>query len=122
MQTPCANGKVSQQFWLRETSGAKVKISSVTEKEKSKGICTEGYPEKYHFLLLLRIHNHDAEVYPPIPSWFFFDRGTIADKNCVLPSRNINDRADFDWSKARQKKSQQLKPKAFLNQSRCNWS
>ena len=59
MQSPFANGKVSQQFWLRlyQTSGEKVKISSVTEKEKTKGICTEGYPEKYHFLLSLRIHN-----------------------------------------------------------------
>ena len=26
--------------------------TSVTQKEKSKGICGEGYPEKYHFLLL----------------------------------------------------------------------
>ena len=25
--------------------------------EKSKGICMEGYPEKCHFLLFLRIHN-----------------------------------------------------------------
>ena len=31
--------------------------TSVTQKEKSKGICIEGYPEKYHFLLFLRIHN-----------------------------------------------------------------
>ena len=30
---------------------------SVTQKEKSKGICIEGYPEKYNFLLLLRILN-----------------------------------------------------------------
>ena len=60
MQTTFANGKVlGQQFWLRlqKTSGEKVNISSVTEKKKSKGICTEGYPEKYHFLLFLRIHN-----------------------------------------------------------------
>ena len=59
MQTPFLNGKVSQQFWLRlwQISGEKVKISSVTEKEKSKGICTEGYPEKYRFLLFLCIHN-----------------------------------------------------------------
>ena len=59
MQTPFANGKVSQQFRLRlqQTSAEKVKISSVTENEKSKGICTEGYSEKYHFLLFLRIHN-----------------------------------------------------------------
>ena len=58
-KTPFANGKVSQQFWLRplQTSGEKVKISSVKENEKSKGICTEGYPEQYHFLLFLRIHN-----------------------------------------------------------------
>ena len=26
--------------------------ASVTQKEKSKGICMEEYPEKYHFLLL----------------------------------------------------------------------
>ena len=31
--------------------------TSVTQKEKSKGICIEGYPEKYHFLLFLRIQN-----------------------------------------------------------------
>ena len=30
---------------------------SVTQKEKSKGICIEGCPEKYNFLLLLRILN-----------------------------------------------------------------
>ena len=29
----------------------------VTQKEKSKGICMEGYLQKYHFLLFLRIHN-----------------------------------------------------------------
>ena len=26
--------------------------TSVTQKEKSKGICMQGYPEQYHFLLL----------------------------------------------------------------------
>ena len=26
-------------------------------RKKRKGICKEGYPEKYHFLLFLRIHN-----------------------------------------------------------------
>ena len=31
--------------------------TSVTQKEKRKGICIEGYPEKYHFLLFLRIQN-----------------------------------------------------------------
>ena len=50
-------------------SGEEVK-TSVTQKEKSKGICIEGYPEKYHFLLFLHIHNEsvqnqDAEVYCP---------------------------------------------------------
>ena len=86
MQTPFANGKVFQEFWLRlwHTSDEKVKISSVKEKKKSKGICKEGYPEKYHFLLSLRIHNYDAEVYAPIAFWFFFDQSTIADENCVL--------------------------------------
>ena len=32
-------------------------MTSVTQKEKSKGICMEGYPENYHFLLFLCIHN-----------------------------------------------------------------
>ena len=31
--------------------------TSVTQKEKSKGICMEGYPGKYDFLLFLRIRN-----------------------------------------------------------------
>ena len=31
--------------------------TTVTQKEKSKGICIEGYPEKYNFLLFLRILN-----------------------------------------------------------------
>ena len=31
--------------------------TSVTKKEKSKGICMEGYPGKYNFLLFLRIRN-----------------------------------------------------------------
>ena len=39
-----------------QTSGEEFK-TSVTQKEKSKGICMEGYPEKYHFLLFRRIHN-----------------------------------------------------------------
>ena len=30
----------------------------VTQKEKSKGICMEGYLEKYHLLLFLRIRNY----------------------------------------------------------------
>ena len=33
------------------------KLKDVLTKEKSKSICTEGYQEKYHFLLFLRIHN-----------------------------------------------------------------
>ena len=39
-----------------QTSGEEVK-TSVTQNEKSKGICMERYPEKYHFLLFLRIDN-----------------------------------------------------------------
>ena len=31
--------------------------TTVTQKEKSKGICIEGYPEKYNFLLFLPILN-----------------------------------------------------------------
>ena len=31
--------------------------TSVTQKEKSKGICMEEYPGKYDFLLFLRIRN-----------------------------------------------------------------
>ena len=41
-----ATGSCTQQ-----TSSKEVKMS-VTQKEKSKGICMEGYPEKCHFLLL----------------------------------------------------------------------
>ena len=37
-------------------SGEKVN-TFVTQKKKSNGICMEGYPEKYHFLLFLHIHN-----------------------------------------------------------------
>ena len=33
--------------------GEEVKTSA-TQKEKSKGICMVGYPEKYHFLLFLK--------------------------------------------------------------------
>ena len=40
----------------RLSSGEEVK-TSVAQKEKSKGIYMEGYPEKYHFLLFLHIHN-----------------------------------------------------------------
>ena len=40
----------------RLASGEEVK-TSVTQKEKIKGIYMEGYPEKYHFLLFLHIHN-----------------------------------------------------------------
>ena len=40
----------------QQTSYEEVK-TSVTQKEKSKGICIEGYPEKYNFLLLLLILN-----------------------------------------------------------------
>ena len=32
--------------------------TSVTQKEKSKGIFMEGYPGKYDFLLFLRIRNY----------------------------------------------------------------
>jgi len=42
---------------------------SVTQKEKSKGICMEGYPEKIAFLTIpphsQLIHKHDAEAYAP---------------------------------------------------------
>ena len=41
---------------IKQTSTEEVKMS-VTQKEKSKGICMEGYLEKYHFLLFLHIHN-----------------------------------------------------------------
>ena len=45
------------------------------QNEKSKAICMEEYPEKYHFLTTPPhsplIHNHDAEVYAPIASCFF---------------------------------------------------
>ena len=37
-------------------SGENVK-TSVTQKKKSKGICMEGYPEKYNFFLFLHICN-----------------------------------------------------------------
>ena len=60
MQTRCAKKWQSVPTILTETVadfGENVKISSVTEKEKTKGICTEGCPEKYHFLLFLRIHS-----------------------------------------------------------------
>ena len=43
----------------QQTSGEEVK-TSVTQKEKSKGICMEEYPEKYHFLLFLHIHNQST--------------------------------------------------------------
>ena len=39
-----------------QTSGEEGK-TSVTQKKKSKGICMEGHPEEYHFLLFFRIHN-----------------------------------------------------------------
>ena len=43
--------------------------TSVAQKEKSKGICMEGYPEKNSFLTISPhsqlIQNHDAEVYAP---------------------------------------------------------
>ena len=45
-----------QRSCTYKTSGEEVK-TSVTQKEKSKGICMEGCPRKYHFLLFLRIHN-----------------------------------------------------------------
>ena len=41
---------------LAKTSGEEVK-TSVTQKEKSKVICMEGYPEIDHFLSFLRIQN-----------------------------------------------------------------
>ena len=37
---------------------------SVTQYEKSKGIFMEGYPEKYHFLLFLRILNYSTTTTP----------------------------------------------------------
>ena len=40
----------------KQTSCEEVK-TSVTQKEKRKGIFMEGYLEKYHFLLYLRILN-----------------------------------------------------------------
>ena len=39
-----------------QTSGEEVK-TSVTKKEEIKGICMEGHPKKYHFLLFLHTHN-----------------------------------------------------------------
>ena len=47
---------IETRSYTSQTSGEEVKTSCYS-KEKSKGICTEGYPEKYHFLLFLRIHN-----------------------------------------------------------------
>ena len=38
--------------------------TSVTQKEKSKGICMEGYPGKYDFLLFLRIRNYRKTTTP----------------------------------------------------------
>ena len=38
--------------------------TSVTQKEKSKGICMEGYPGKYDFLLFLRIRNYRRTTTP----------------------------------------------------------
>ena len=49
-------GYIVTQSCTKQTSGGEVK-ASVTQKEKSKGICMEGYPAKNHFLLFLRIHN-----------------------------------------------------------------
>ena len=40
---------------LAET-GEEVETASVTQKKESKGICMEGYPVKYHFVLFLCIH------------------------------------------------------------------
>ena len=37
--------------------GVEFQKTSVTQKEKSKGICKEGYLEKYNFLLFLHIHD-----------------------------------------------------------------
>ena len=37
--------------------GVEFKKTSVTQKEKSKGTCKEGYLEKSNFLLILRIHD-----------------------------------------------------------------
>ena len=47
--------------------------TSVTQKEKSKGICMEGYLEKYHFLQFLRIHNYPQPVHAPIASCYFLN-------------------------------------------------
>ena len=49
-------GYIATRSCTKQTSGEEVK-TSVTQKEKSKGICMEGYPEKYHFLLFLPIHH-----------------------------------------------------------------
>ena len=48
----------------RLASGEKVLKKSVTQKEKSKDICIEGYPEKYHLLLFLHIHNQCTTTTP----------------------------------------------------------
>ena len=39
-----------------QARGEEIK-TSVTQKEKIKGICMEEHPKKCHFLLFLRIHN-----------------------------------------------------------------
>ena len=48
----------------RLASGEKVLKTSVTQKEESKDICIEGYPEKYHLLLFLHIHNQCTTTTP----------------------------------------------------------
>ena len=47
-------------------------LSEILKGETGKGIRTEQCPEKYNFLLFLRIHNYDAEVHAPIASCLFF--------------------------------------------------
>ena len=47
-------------------------LSEILKGETGEGIRTEQCPEKYNFLLFLRIHNHYAEVHVPIASCLFF--------------------------------------------------
>ena len=66
-QTVDMNDTMHHQTWSNNTNNREsqdityrpiiIIKTSVTQKEKSKGICMEGYPGKYDFLLFLRIRN-----------------------------------------------------------------
>ena len=52
------NNRESQDITYRPIIIIIIIKTSVTQKEKSKGIFMEGYPGKYDFLLFLRIRNY----------------------------------------------------------------